>query len=143
MNIWAVDPNLPLELLNGGGMVVEFFFLGWMCRYLWKETRRRKLGFLAWSRGALPPSMNFALAVVVFDIGVWVRSVDIWVWRRFFGAAAFNLAMIMILAGGAVAILLGSLCKVRAITKPDFGNSPWLISLAATVAFIAGSLLFR
>lgn len=143
MSVWAVDPNLPLELLNGGGMVVEFFFLGWMIRYLWNETTRRKLTWRTWLAGHLPPSMNFAVSVIVFDIGVWIRSVDIWVWRRFFGAADFNQPMILILAGGAVAILLGSLCKVRAITKPDFGNVPWLVSAGATAVFVAASVIFR
>ena len=55
-----IDPDFPLELLNGAGMVVEFFFLSWMMRYLWRETRRRGLGVKEWLRWELPPSMNFA-----------------------------------------------------------------------------------
>lgn len=140
---WTIDPNLPLELLNGGGMVVELFFLIYMVQYLWKETTRRGLGVRTWLAGQLPPSMNFAVAVVVFDVGVWARSVDIWVWRRFFGAAPFNMTQIIILGLGALAILLGSLCKVRAITKPDYGNGPWMVALGSTAAFIAATLYFR
>lgn len=143
MTGWAVDPNMPLELLNGAGMVVEFFFIGWMARYLWNETTRRKLTWRTWIAGHLPPSMNFAVSVIVFDIGVWVRSVDIWVWRRFYEATAFNGPMILILGVGAVAIILGSLCKVRSITKPDFGNMPWMVAATATALFVASAVIFR
>lgn len=143
MSGWEIDPNLPLELLNGAGTVVSAFFLASMVRYLWNETIRRKLGVRQWLTMSLPPSMNFGAAVVLFDVGVWVRSVDIWIWRRFFGAGDFNALQLIILVAGAFAIVLGGLCKVRAITRPDFGDGPWLAAAATTAAFLVLTAVFR
>lgn len=139
---WTVGADLPLEVLNGACTVSEIFFLGWMAVYLFKESRRRKLTLQHWLRWRLPPSMNFVVAVVVFDIGVWVRSADIWVWRRFTPGAGFGAASIFILTAGALLIILGSWCKVRSITV-DYGQRPWLFQALATLIFIGATLWFR
>lgn len=135
-----IDPALPLELLNGAGMVLEFCFLSLMALYLWKETRRRNLGFFEWSHGHLPPSMNFAIAVMVCDGGVWVRAVVIWAWRRIFGGGDFSNWQAAALAFGALLIVTGSLCKIRAISKPEYGNMPWVLAAVATVIFVTASM---
>lgn len=132
----AIDPNLPMELLNGSGMVVELCFLICMARYLWVETRKRGFGVREWLTLQLPPSMNFVVAVMVFDSGVWIRSSLIWSWRRFFHGAPFNSVQVIVLGFGAVALIFGSLCKIRSITKPDLGNGPWLISAGLTALFV-------
>jgi hypothetical protein len=38
---------------------------------------------------------------------------------------------------GAGIIAIGSLCKIRAISKPSFGNWPWLASLALVNFYLA------
>lgn len=136
-----IDSALPLELLNGAGMVLEFCFLSLMALYLWRETRRRGLGISEWAHGGLPPSMNFAIAVMVCDGGVWVRAVVIWAWRRIFGGGDFSNWQAAALAFGALLIVLGSLCKIRAVSKPDYGNMPWLLSAAATLAFVVVTMV--
>lgn len=138
----SFDPNLPLELLNGAGVVLELCFLSWMAVYLWRETRRRHLGPRNWFFG-LPPSMHLAVAIFVFDSGVWLRSSVIWAWRRFFGAGDFNATQLGILGFGGAVIVVGSLCKIRAITKPDYGDGPWLASAGAVALFLGASLIFR
>lgn len=136
----TVNPNIPLELLNGGGMVLAVFFLSWMAVYLFKESVRRKLGVRDWL-GRLPPSMHLAVAIFVFDLGVVVFLAVVW-WRVFYAAADFSETQIVLLALGAVTIIVGALCKIRAITKPDHGNWPWLMALAALAVFLGAMLLF-
>lgn len=123
-------------------MVVELFFLGWMIRYLWKETARRGLGWRHWLHRQLPPSMDFAVAVVVFDGGVWLRSLTIWAWRRFFEASDFSVVQIGLLAAGAAAIVIGSLCKIRSVTI-DYGPGPWMLAAGALAVFVGATLYFR
>lgn len=141
--VGGVNPELPLELLNGAGMVLETCFLGLMVLYLLKETKRRGLGVADWIGGRLPPSMNFALAVMVCDSGVWLRSIVVWSWRRFYDGGGFGNYQLAFLALGALAIVVGSLCKIRAITKPDHGNGPWLASAAAVLLFVVVTVLYR
>ena len=123
-------------------MVLELCFLACMAVYLWRETARRGLGVRAWFLH-MPPSMHLAIAIFVFDSGVWLRSAVIWGWRRFFGAGDFGAMQLSLLAYGGAVIVIGSLCKIRAITKPDYGNGPWLASAGAVALFLGVSLLFR
>lgn len=141
------DPNLPLELLNGCGMVVEVIFLAWMAQYLRNEARTRHLTLRQWMRGDLPYSVNFVVAVFFFDTGVCLRSIVIWVWRRFTGASDFGVVQLSLLAIGGVLIVFGGLCKLRGVTNPDFRGTwpyrPWVRAAFVVVAFAVLSVVFR
>jgi len=137
------DPNVPLELLNGSGMVLEAIFVLLMLGYLWRETARRGLTIRAWFCGGLPPSMHFAVAVIVFDGGVLIRTAFVWVWRRFYGAGEFGPWFMLAFMLAAALIAIGAIYKIRAISRPDYGDGPWLLSIAAVLAFLMASLYFR
>jgi hypothetical protein len=129
----AIDPSLALELLNGAGAIIGISFLGLMARYLILESRRRHLRWRDWIFD-LPPSMHLAVAIFVCDLGVSIRTSLIWYWRHF-GDGNFTVGQMVTLGIGAAIIVIGSLCKIRSITKPDLGDGPWLLSLAAVVLF--------
>ena len=40
-------------------------------------------------------------------------------------------------------IVVGSLCKIRALTAPDHGSLPWLLASAATFAAIVAIVIIR
>jgi hypothetical protein len=129
-----------LEILSGGAVTPEIVVLFLLGIYLSKESRRRGLRALGWFH--LPPSMNLILAVFIFDAGVCLRSETIWIWR-FNGAGRFTTIEVMLLIAGGALIVFGGLCKVRALTHPDHGNRPWLISMLVTVASIAVLIMLR
>lgn len=141
------DPNMPLELLNGCGMVVEVIFLVWMAKYILKEARARHLTWRQWVRGDLPYSVNFVVAVFFFDSGVCLRSIVIWAWRRFAGAGDFGVVQLALLAVGGVLIVFGGLCKLRGVTNPDFSGTwpyrPWVRAAFVVVLFAIVSIVFR
>lgn len=140
----TLDPRLPLELLNGAGMIVDGIFLAWGVVYLRREATRRYGSTPFWEFVLrTPPHMNFIVAVLVHDAGVWLRSLVIWSWRRFSGGGDFTVAQAGLLAAGALLIVVGGLCKIRAVTKPDYGDAPWLTCLYLLAIFLAGSLVSR
>ncbi len=139
---WRFDPNFPLELLNGAGAIVEIFFIVFLVHYIWREMRRRELGLSAIPFG-FPPSMNLAIAVLAFDCGVFIRTVVIWSWRRFFDAGDFGLIQITLLGIGSLIILIGGLCKIRAVSLPDRGHGPWLTAAAAIAVFVFVTIISR
>jgi hypothetical protein len=143
MKAWRLDPSMPMELLNGAGMVIELFFIVFLSIYLWRETQRRGFGFRGWWGWHLPPSMNLAVAVMAFDIGVFVRTAVVWAWRRFYQGSDFGTMQVALLALGAIAILVGGLCKIRAVSFPDYGHGPWLATAGATALFAAATVYFR
>lgn len=136
-----MNASLFLEILNGGAVTPELLCLVLLGIYLSKESRRRGLRWFNWFD--LPPSMNLILAMFIFDAGVWSRSVIIWSWRRFTVAPNFNRIETVGLIVGGLLIVLGSLCKIRALTRPDHGDGPWLAASAGTVTMIGVLLLFR
>jgi|SRR5882762_231942 len=118
-----------LEILNGGTVTPDLIWMILLGFYLSRESKRRGLHALDWFH--LPPSMNLVLAVFICDLGVWVRSATLWTWR-YFGASDFTKLDTALLIFGGALIVIGYLCKIRAITEPDHGRKPWLIASAAT-----------
>jgi hypothetical protein len=135
--------NAPffLEILNGGAITPELLWMLLLARYLTAESRRRGLYGFDWF--SLPPSMNLVVAIFVCDAGVWIRSTTIWVWRRFDAAGDFNAVQFGLLILGGALIVVGYLCKIRAITYPDYGNKPWLIAGTLSAVAIVTQLLLR
>jgi asparagine N-glycosylation enzyme membrane subunit Stt3 len=70
------------------------------------------------------------------------RSVK-WIWRRFLGADDFTAIEVVFPILFAAGIVVALLCKIRALTKPDYGNGPWAWSALATLAALAAMLVFR
>lgn len=139
MTALKINPNFPLELLNGAGGIPETIFIFVLGLYLFREARRRQLGLRSLVRFQYPPSMNLAVAVLVFDIGVCTRSWTIWIWRQN-GAGAFDFWQIAALAIGGALIAVGGVCKVRSLTLPDYGHIPWVMTALAIGIFVGVSL---
>lgn len=136
-----VSPAFLLEMLNGGALTPETLWLVLLGIYLSKEARRRGLHTLDWF--SLPPSMNLILAIFISDAGVQLKSLTVWIWRRFEGAGQFGAVQELLLVIGSALIVAGFLCKIRALTRPDHGNWPWLAACGLTIAATIALLLTR
>lgn len=129
------DPSLTLELLNGVGVILASCFLVFLTVYLAREHKARELRVRDWFF-RLPPSMHLVVAIYVFDLGVVMRAGVIWIWRRYFEGGTMSLTQLTLLLLGAAIIAIGSLCKIRAVSKPSFGNWPWAVSLALVIVYL-------
>jgi len=108
-----------LELHGRGAILPEGIWLVLLTMYLVKETRRRGLGWYDWLH--LPPGMNFILAIYICDLGVVIQSIGFSLWQWW-----------MLVVGGAL-VVVGFLCKIRALTVEDLGNRIWLWSGGAAL----------
>lgn len=135
-----VSDTSLLELLNGGSIVPELLCLVVVGIYLSRESRRRGLRPLDWVH--LPSNMDLMLALFICDSGIFFRSSISWAWR-FFGAGDFNAAQGAGLVIGGTVAALGFLCKIRALTRPDYGDAPWLAATASSVVALAVLLAIR
>lgn len=120
------DYAFLLEILNGGAITPELIWLSMLTVYLVREARRRGLHWFDWLH--LPPSMNLILAIFITDAGVTLRSVTVWLWRRRGGGGDFSFFQSGLLIVGGGMLVLGYLCKIRALTSPDHGDMPWFVS---------------
>lgn len=130
-----------LEMLNGGAVTPELLWLALLTIYLCKESRRRGLHALDWF--SLPASMDLILAIYISDLGVCLKAIVIWIWRRFTPGTEFNEMQVMLLILSSSMIVLGALCKIRAWTRPDHGSSPWALACLSTAVVIVGMLVLR
>jgi hypothetical protein len=132
--------SLLLEILNGAAVTPEFLWLVLLGVYLSRESKRRGLHWFNWF--SLPPSMNLMLAIFVFDSAILTRTWVIWAWRRFDGATQFGPSQTTILIISGSFVLIGALCKIRALTHPDWGNGPWLAATGVTVVSAVALVIF-
>jgi hypothetical protein len=129
-----------LEILNGGAVTPEWIWLAILAAYLSRESRRRGLHIFDWSH--LPPSMNLILAVFIVDASVVTRSLVIWAWRRFDHAGDFGPGQTAFLVVSGFFIVVGTLCKIRALTYADYGRWPWLAACVVTLAGMIALIIF-
>lgn len=117
-----------LQALNAAALIPAVIFLFLASRYLIRESIRRGLHPLNWFN--LPYSMNLALAMVIFDIFVILRLGTTVLWYML-GQRITSIDLMFLVS--ILGIIVGLLCKIRALTEPDYGKLPWLGSAILTV----------
>lgn len=129
-----------LELLNGN-WAVGATSLAIICAiYLIHETAARGLPSWHW-RKKITIGMRVAIALMTLSVGIAIRSTEVYIWRAFDGDIV-DLSQFWLILGGSVA-LLGFLCCIREISKPLYGNGPWIWTLVTMMVFTIGSILRR
>jgi hypothetical protein len=132
--------NFLLEVLNGnwgiagGALTIICGF------YLAHETFALKVLGWGW-RKRITRGMRVATAVMTSSFGVAVRSAEVVRWRMS-GASPADLSQFW-LTFGAVIALVGFLCTIREISKPLYGNAPWIWTLVAMAIYTAGASSLR
>jgi len=117
-----------LAALNAAALVPAVVFLILASRYLIRESTRRGLHPLNWFN--LPHSMNLALAMVIFDIFVILRLGTTVLWYMI-GQKILPIELMFLVS--IIGIIVGLLCKIRALTEPEYGRLPWLGSAVLTI----------
>lgn len=130
-----------LEMLNGVMIVPGAIVIGLLVRYLVKEALRRGLHGLDWIH--FPAPMNLILSTFIVMVAVLGEKIVKWTWRRFLNVNDLGISESVTLIFFGALLVVGTLCKIRALTHPTYGNWPWLASSSATVIAIAWMLAFR
>lgn len=120
-----------LESLNGAAIFTGLIVLIWLGRYFRKEAIRRGLRPYDWLK--LPPSMNLALAMFIFDAAISFRLATTVIWYAI-GEKLIPIQTLFIVA--ILGIIVGWLCKIKALTEPEYGKLPWILSMILTAALV-------
>lgn len=130
-----------LEVLNGNwslaAIALTIICAIYLLHELAAEFAKSGRGDLSW-RARLTLGMRVALAVMTLSVGVAIRSLEVTRWRIMDGGDPSKLNQAWLGVGGTMA-LLGFLCCIREISKPLYGDRPWLYTLAAMVIYTAVS----
>ena len=137
-----IEPSFMLDLFNAESALLSLIFLAFLFFYLRRERKKRGLKVRDYFLLRIPPAMALACAIFVYDLGALIRSGGIFAWRQVYGHAPFNSRQLIYLTIGAVLMTLGGLYKISAITRPAYGNWPWLMSLVAFMLYIVGAVFY-
>lgn len=129
-----------LEILNGNWALAAASLTVICAIYLVHEAIAYKVFGYGW-RSRATGSMRVMLGVMTLALGVTIRSVEVTAWRMR-GGDLPNLSQFWLILGGTIA-LIGFICTIREISKPLYGNGPWIWTLVAMAAYTAGWGLWR
>lgn len=127
--------ELNLELLNGNWGIAAISLILICAAYLRHELSARHIMPFG-QRVRLTDGIKVAIAVFTMSLGILIRSAETWRWRVFGGDVDQGWLSI----GGFIAVV-GFLCLIREKSRPLFGTGPWAWTLAAMLAFSAGTLI--
>jgi hypothetical protein len=129
-----------LEVLNGNWGIAGAALTIICAFYLAHETFALKVLGWGW-RGRITRGMRVATAVMTSSFGVAIRSAEIVHWRMSGGSLA-DISQFWLILGGVIA-LVGFLCTIREISKPLYGNAPWIWTLAAMAIYTGTASALR
>lgn len=129
-----------LEILNGYWAIAAASLTVICVIYLVHEALAHKVFGYGW-RSRLTGSMRVMLGVMTMALGVAIRSTEVTAWRLRGGDLA-NLSQFWLILGGTLA-LLGFICTIREISKPLYGDGPWIWTMVAMALYTVGWSLWR
>lgn len=128
--------NFVLEVSNGSWTILTLYFLVFLSIYLYLETVRRKVRLKDWIVG-LPLGMVVAASLYVQNAGSLATRGVVWFWRHFDRGVVplTDIEMIMLIVGSFIAAV-GLLMMIRAFSRSQFGNWPWVSAAVFTAVYV-------
>lgn len=129
-----------LQILNGEWSIAAAALSIICAIYLVHEGRAYHIMAVG-GRARLTRSMRVMLGIFTLSVGVCLRSVAVMAWRMS-GGDLRDLSNTWLLVGAVIA-LVGFLCTIREISKPLYGNAPWLLTLLAMAVYTMAAVGWR
>lgn len=127
-----MNSGFLLELLNGNWGIAAAALTIICGVYLSHEAIARNINL--WERDRMTLGMKVSVGLFFLSLGVAIRSAEVYFWRRL-GASDLNaLNQTWLILGSGIA-LVGFLCCIRVISRPLYGNAPWIWTLIAMIGF--------
>lgn len=119
------------EIMNGNAALAAVSLAVICTIYLAHETVALKVWGYLW-RGRLSRGMRVAVAVMTLSVGIGLRSAEVMRWRMVGGEPR-----LFWLTLGSIIATLGFLCCIREISKPLYGDGPWIWTLVTMTIYTA------
>jgi hypothetical protein len=92
---------------------------------------------------AVPTVLALALSLYLDKLGVLMTRVSVWTWRRFgdgLVGGPMNDTQIYLLMIGTPLSAIGLLWLVRILSRPRFGNWPWVVSSVLAAIYVVAAV---
>ncbi|HXP66173.1 MAG TPA: hypothetical protein VN815_11925 [Steroidobacteraceae bacterium] len=136
--------NFVLEQVNAAASLLTFSLLIFLTFYLWDWLVYK--GRTPWRALliGLPPAIALAALLYLDKVGTLLTRSVVWMWRVFGeGVVPFTDAETFFLLGGSLITSIAVLLMIRLLTRPRFGDWPWMASASITCLYLAVTTLIR
>ena len=127
--------NFVLEQVNGSVWLLTLFFLCWCSHYIWQYVVYRGMGWRAVFIG-LPPAVGLVFIFYVEKVGTLLTRAVIWLGWPNITVGSLTSAQSIILFTGSGMTGVGLVLLIRMLSRPQFGEWPWMASVGVSGAYV-------
>jgi hypothetical protein len=126
-----------LEQVNGVASILTFCLLVFLTFYLWDWLIYKHTSVWKALWVGLPPAIALAGVMYLEKMGTLMTRAVVWAWRMMSdGKIPFSGMEMFFLLLGALTTSAALLLMIRLLSRPRFGELPWVISLILAVGFV-------
>jgi hypothetical protein len=126
--------NFTLEVINGSISILTFFLLFFLSVYLASHIRRE--GFTWKSFFWMSTAASLVVTLFIEKTGTLATRTVTWIWRSRGGNLPFTSIENFFLVIGAVLTVIGLIMMIRVLSRPRFGNWPWMVSTIVALGYV-------
>jgi hypothetical protein len=133
--------NFTLEVVNGSISILSFFLLFFLGIYLIYDIRRE--GFSVKIFFLMSTAVSLVVALFVEKLGTLTTRTVVWAWRAQGGAVPFTKVEDFFLILGAVFSATGIVMMVRVLSRPRFGDWPWMTASVVMLSYATVEMIIN
>lgn len=126
--------NFTLEVINGSVSILTFFLLFFLSVYLASNIQRE--GFTWKSFFWMSTAVSLVTALFIEKTGTLASRTVVWIWRTQGGTLPFTKIEDFFLVIGALLTAIGLIMMIRVLSRPRFGNWPWMVSTIVALDYV-------
>jgi hypothetical protein len=126
--------NFTLEIINGSISILTFFLLFFLSVYLVSHIRRE--GFTWKTFLWMSTAASLVVALFIEKTGTLATRTVTWAWRSRGGNLPFTSIEDFFLIVGAILTVIGLIMMIRVLSRPRFGNWPWMVSTIVALDYV-------
>lgn len=126
--------NFTLELINGSIAILSFFLLFFLTTYLVSDIKREGFSFKTFFW--MSTAASLVVSLFIEKTGTFATRTVIWLWRTNGGGVVFDQTQDFFLIFGSLLTTAGLVMMIRVLSRPRFGNWPWMVSTIVAIDYV-------
>lgn len=128
--------EFTLEVMNGSTVILGLFLMMWLFFHLYDMVYvRQEAGWSSVFFG-IAGGISLASYILFEQIGETLTRFLIWLWRVHGAKLPFNQVEDIAFSFGGFFVAVGVLLMIRLLSRPRFGEGPWLAAGISTIAYV-------
>jgi hypothetical protein len=127
--------KFALEVVNGSTVILGCFLIAWLVFHLYDMIIHRGEVSIKSMMFGVAGGASLAGYLLIEQVGIVLNRLMIWIWRMMGASEPFTDFQDIIFALGAFLIGVGILLMIRLLSRPRFGETPWVVAATFTLLY--------